>query len=408
MHVIFVEPRFPANQREFVRGLHAMGARVTGIGEGPVESLGDTLKGRLHAYHQVGSVCDEAAMLATVKKIQATERVDRLEATVEAHILPVAKVREACGIPGTTVRTAYLCRDKPAMKEALRAAGVPTARSTGANSAAEVRTFAAEVGYPLILKPRAAAGAAGTVRVNDAAELEAAIATQGFERGGSAAVEEFIEGHEGFYDTLSIDGHVAHDFISHYYPGVLEAMRTRWISPQIITTNRLDAEGYTPLKVMGQAVITALGIGTSATHMEWFASPKGLKFSEIGCRPPGVSVWDLYSQANEFDLYREWAYAIARGKPLSPPSRRFSAGMIALRPDRDGLIAGYEGVDRIYERYGDAIIDSHLPPPGAPTQPVEAGYMANAYMRLRHPDYDTLRAIMDDVGRTVKVRARPA
>ena len=189
------------------------------------------------------------------------------------------------------------------MKEVLRAAGVPTAKSTGASSAAEVRTFAAEVGYPLIVKPRSGAGASGTVQVKDAAELETAIAGAGFERGASVAVEEFIEGHEGFYDTLSVAGHIGHDFISHYYPNVLEAMRTRWISPQIVVTNRLDAPGYTALKVMGADVIRALGIGTSATHMEWFYGPRGLKFSEIGCRPPGVGAWDLYSAANEFDLF---------------------------------------------------------------------------------------------------------
>lgn len=406
MHVIFVEPRFPSNQRQFARALHAVGARVTGIGESPVEALGDQLRGWLNAYEQVPSVCDEQAMLDTVRRIQKRDKVDRLEATIEAHILPVARVREACGIPGTTVNTAFLCRDKPAMKEALREAGVPTARSTGAASAAEVRTFAGEVGYPLILKPRAAAGASGTVRVNDAKELEASIAAQGFERGGSVAVEEFIEGHEGFYDTLSIDGRPTHEFISHYYPGVLEAMRTRWISPQIITTNRLDAPGYTALKVMGAEVIRALGIGTSATHMEWFYGPKGLKFSEIGCRPPGVGTWDLYSAANDFDLFIEWASAIVHGKPTKAPSRHYSAGMIALRPDRDGHIVGYEGVERMYQRYGSWIIDSHLPPPGHATQPVEAGYMANAYVRLKHPDYDSLHEIMNDIGNTVKVRAK--
>ena len=35
------------------------------------------------------------------------------------------------------------------------------------------------------------------------------------------------------------------------------------------------------------------------------------------------------------------------------------------------------------------IIDAHLPDPGTPTQPVEAGYMANAWVRMKHPDYDT-------------------
>jgi hypothetical protein len=32
--------------------------------------------------------------------------------------------------------------------------------------------------------------------------------------------------------------------------------------------------------------------------------------------------------------------------------------------------------------------------------------MANAWLRMRHPDYDTLRQMLDQVGRTVKIRAR--
>ena len=58
------------------------------------------------------------------------------------------------------------------------------------------------------------------------------------------------------------------------------------------------------------------------------------------------------------------------------------------------------------EALGPALIDSHFPPPGTPTQPVEAGYMANAWLRARHPDYDELRRMLDFVGQTVKVRAR--
>ena len=32
--------------------------------------------------------------------------------------------------------------------------------------------------------------------------------------------------------------------------------------------------------------------------------------------------------------------------------------------------------------------------------------MANAWIRLRHPDYDELRRIMSDIGERVRVRAR--
>jgi carbamoylphosphate synthase large subunit len=403
--VIFVEPSFPANQREFVRALHAVGARVIGIGERPKSSLDDGLRHWLAHYEEIGNVTDAGQLEKTVRWLQGRANVQRLEAVVEAHVMAAAEVRERCGIPGTSVQTTFLCRDKPQMKEALRKAGIPCAQSIGSADPAEIRDFAARVGFPLVVKPRDAAGASGTYRADDAGQLHDALVKCGVDRGRSVAVEEFIEGHEGFYDTITVDGRVVHDFVSHYYPNVLEAMRTRWISPQFLSTNRMDASGYDELKAMGQRVIEALGIGTSATHMEWFYGPKGLKFSEIGCRPPGVRAWDLYGAGNEMDIYREWAMAVVHGKKGATASRRYATGIVALRPDRDGHITHYDGVDEVQHRFGGSIIDCHLPPAGTPTQGVDAGYMANAWVRMKHPDYDGLRSMLDFVGRTLKVHA---
>src|SRR5215470_16221726 len=369
MNVVFVEPFFPSNQRHFARALAGAGATVIGIGEYPADALDGELKGWLHHYEQVRSVTDVAAMTAAVRWVQDKLWVDRLEATIEAHTLP-------------------------------------TAASAGASTAAEVLAFAEQVGYPLILKPRSGAGALDTMRADDRASLEQALGVFGGQGVESIAVEEFVEGHEGFYDTITIDGQVAADFVSHYYPNVLEAMRTRWISPQFIATNRIDTAGeYAELRDMGRRVIAALGIGTSATHMEWFFGPKGLKFSEIGCRPPGVGAWDLYSAGNDMDIYTAWANAIIRGETGAAPSRRYASGMVALRPERDGSITGYSGAGELQQQFGEWVIDAHLPPPGTPTQPVAAGYMANAYVRMRHPDYDALRGMLDNVGRTLHVYA---
>jgi carbamoylphosphate synthase large subunit len=406
MNVIFVEPFFPRNQREFARALAQAGATVIGIGEYPASGFDDDLRGWLSHYEQVRSVTDVEDMTRAVRFVQDLVWVDRIEATIEAHIMSTAQVREACTIPGTSVRTAWLCRDKPTMKEVLRAAGVPTALSAAVDSAASAHSFAAEVGFPLILKPRSGAGASGTVRVGSVPELDQALGVFGGQGADSIAVEEFIEGHEGFYDTITVNGQVMVDFASHYYPNVLEAMRTRWISPEFISTNRLDtAPEYGELREMGRRVIAALGIETSATHMEWFFGPKGLKFSEIGCRPPGVGAWDLYSAGNDMDVYRAWADAIVHGGTAAAPSRRFASGIVALRPDRDGVIGGYTGVDELQGRFGEWVIDAHLPSAGTPTQAVEAGYFANAYVRMRHPDFDALHGMLDEVGRTLHVHA---
>ena len=406
MNVVFVEPFFPSNQRHFVRALAEAGATVVGLGESSADALDGELKGWLHHYEQVSSVTDVDSMTRAVRWVQDKLWVDRIEATIEAHIMATAEVRQACAIPGTSVQTAWLCRDKPSMKQALREAGVPTAASTAVDSAAQARDFAGQVGYPLILKPRSGAGASGTIAVGSDTELDQSLRIFGGQGVESIALEEFVEGHEGFYDTITVTGQVALDFVSHYYPNVLEAMRTRWISPQFISTNRIDtAPEYAELREMGAKVNAALGIGTSATHMEWFFGPKGLKFSEIGCRPPGVGAWDLYSAGNDMDLYRAWADAIVHGGAATVPSRRFASGIVALRPSQDGVISGYSGVDELQQQYGEWVIDAHLPPPGTPTQGVEAGYMANAYVRMRHPDYDTLRGMLDAVGRTLHVYA---
>jgi len=406
VNIIFVEPAFPANQRRFVHALASVGANVYGIGESDEAQLGDDLHGALGGYYRVGSVTNVQQLIDAVRFFQDKVWIDALEATVEAHTMPAAQAREATNIPGTSVRTTWLCRDKPSMKDALRAAGVPTAESAAIDSSADAKEFADRIGYPLIVKPRAGAGASGTVRVDSDDDLARALQRFGEEGSTSLAIEEFVQGHEGFYDTITLDGRVAHDWVTHYYPNVLEAMRHRWISPQFITTNRVEGNSfYQEVRELGRRVIDALGIETSATHMEWFYGPKGLKFSEIGCRPPGVGAWDVYSAANEVDVYREWAHIITHRRPEQPMKRSYAAGLVALRPDRDGVVTGYNGIDEIQGRYGEWIIDGHFPPVGQGTQPVEAGYMANAYVRLRHPDYDTARAMLDDIGRTIKVHA---
>ena len=406
VHVIFLEPAFPANQREFVRALHGVGAIVTGIGTASVHALDPELRSWLYGYEQVASTASVEAVREAVVNIQRKGPwVHKLECTVEALMLPAAQVREQTGIPGMSVAQTTLVRDKYQMKQYLQARGVRCARSAEVSTVEEARAFVEAVGWPIILKPLAAAGAAGTWRADDVAGLMAAIRESGMAPGRKMQLEEFISGHEGFFDTLTVGGEVVYEQICHYYPNVLEAMRTRDCSPIVMITNRIESDGYRELRVFGRQVIRALGLETCPTHMEWFYGPKGLFFSEIGARPPGVRVWDLYCAANEMDLYTDWANGVVHGHASPRPTRRYSAGMVALRPNRDGRIAGYTGVEEIQRRYGDFILRMHLPPVGAPTQGIETGFMGNAWVWGRHPDYDLCKHMMEDIGRTLRVWA---
>ena len=213
------------------------------------------------------------------------------------------------------------------------------------------------------------------------------------------------DAHVGFYDTITVNGKIVFESISHYYPNVLTAMRTRDVAAQICVTNRVEWPSYSELRVFGQKVIQSLGITTAPTHMEWFFGNEGLKFSEIACRPPGVSVWDLFSAINNVDIYKMWSNAICHGKIYQRPSRKFAGGMLSLRPNKDGRVAGYTGIEEVQKKYGQYVIKAYMPPEGSSTQPIEAGYRANAWMFVRHPDYDQLRRMMDDIGKTIKMWA---
>jgi hypothetical protein len=407
MHVLFMAPNFPANQRQFVRALHGVGARVTGIGDVPADHLDSELKSWLHGYEHVPSLADEQAVTNAVRRVQGREWVDRLECTVEAIMLSTARVREATTIPGLSVDQVMLCRDKLVMKQYLRARGIPCARNAKVDTVEDARRFVAEVGYPVVVKPRDGAGAHGTARCDDAEGLERALAEMGLGHPRVfVTIEEFVSGHEGFYDTLTCNGEVVFEAVSHYYPGVLDAMRNRWISPYIVTTNRIDSPGYDELKVFGRKVIRELGLSTTPTHMEWFFGEKGLSFSEIGARPPGVRFWDLYCWANDMDLYTEWARAVVFGQAHPRPSRRYSAGLISIRPSQDGRISGYSGLDIVQKHCGRWLGEVHLPAIGQRTADVGAGYMAHGWLHVRHPDYDECRRILDFIGENLKIWAQ--
>src|SRR5688572_31603709 len=94
VNVLFIEPSFPDNQKQFVRALHDVGATVIGIGERPADWLGDDVKGWLSHYEQVPSVVDEGNLIDVVRRVQGWLWVDRLEATIEAHVMAAARARE--------------------------------------------------------------------------------------------------------------------------------------------------------------------------------------------------------------------------------------------------------------------------------------------------------------------------
>jgi len=405
MHVLFLAPDTHVYNHGFLHGLKSIGARISAIGPAPATALSSGAKRFLDDYRACSRLLDTQALLAAATSLARRRPIDRIETIDEPLVEAAAALRAHLGVPGLSVETARLCRDKVAMKDFLRQRGIPCAQSAAATTEGDVRAFAERIGYPIVLKPIAGYGALATYRIDGEAQLAALLPQLALGPGQRVALEEFVEGHEGFYDTICAGDGVRHDFAAHYYPSCLEAARDRSVAPQIAVTNRIDGEGYEELRAVGRNVVDALGIRNSGTHMEWFFGPKGLKFSEIGARPAGEKIWDMYRIANEFDVFREWALALVDRPPEQVPSRRFAAGSVQIRPSCDGRITEHRGLDAALARVRPYLYEFDVPAPGSRTQPLEKGWLVNTWFRLRHPDYDELRELMTFLGRTVTTAA---
>ena len=120
------------------------------------------------------------------------------------------------GVPGLDVEHTVPFRDKGRMKEVLEAAGIRVPVARRSTTVAGCWEAAEAIGYPLIVKPIAGAGSLDTYRLEDAAELEAALGRLGHIE--EVSVEEFIDGEEFTYDTVSAAGRIAFDNICWYRP----------------------------------------------------------------------------------------------------------------------------------------------------------------------------------------------
>ena len=220
----------------FTRGLAAAGATVIGVGDQLPSSVPHVAREALAHYQHVGSLAAGDAVVATVRDLARQVRIDRVECLWSRTPL-AARLREELGLPGLTVAQTFPFRDKELMKQVLGAAGL---RTPGHEAATPwpARAAAERIGFPLIVKPIAGAGAAHTYRADSAADLDAILPM--LRHLPQVIVEEFIDGDEFTYDTICADGRVLFENICWYRPRPLLTRLHEWISPVTIALRALD------------------------------------------------------------------------------------------------------------------------------------------------------------------------
>ncbi len=387
MNVVFLAPSYPPEMQQYTRGLAEVGVNVLGVGDSPRRALPPSLKPYLADYLQVPAIMNENDVIKRVHAWLKGRSVDRVLANWEPLVILAARLRERFGLPGMTVDQVTGFRDKQLMKERVKAAGLRVPHSFRASSEKEIRAAAERIGFPMIVKPISGAGSADTFKVSSKPELESAIAA--IRHVQEVSCEEFIEGEEFTFDTVCIDGKPAYENIAAYLPKPLIARTNEWISPVIITVRDMQQPRLRPGITLGRKVLTALGMGTGFTHMEWFLTPKGeAVFGEIGCRPGGAHLVDQMNYTGDIDLFREWARVACWKSFEAPTARKFNAGIIFKRALGQGRISRITGLKDYLRRYGNHVVEEELLRPGTQRRNWKQTLLSDGHLMVRHPNWD--------------------
>lgn len=385
MFVVFVAPIFsPAASQMIEAAVSLSGIRVAVVSQEPLEKLASDVANRLIGHWRIDDIIDAEQLDGAVRALgERHGPIARCFGAFEQLQLPLALARERLGIPGLSSEAAQNFRDKSRMKDVLRTAGVPVARHRLLTSVQDAEAFVNDVGFPIVVKPPAGAGARATYRINDRAALHQVLAQYPPSAADPMLAEEFLSGTEHSLETISINGEAVWHSLTHYLPTPLHVLENAWIQWSVLLPREVDDPMFDDIRAVGARALSALGMDTGVSHCEWFRRPDGsVAISEIAARPPGAQITTMMSRANDFAFVDAWVALMVHGV-FEMPVRTHAVGTAYLRGQGHGRVVAVNGLDVVQQEFGDLICDVTLPTRG---QSPTGSYEGEGFIIVRHPD----------------------
>lgn len=223
--------------------------------------------------------------------------------------ITVSKVAAGLGLPANSAECIEISTNKYAMRRAFMENGIPTPAFYKVDRA-EKQLY--EMKLPIIVKPTDRSGSRAITKITDFGDLEQAIenaVAQSFEK--MAIVEEYIEGDEYSYETISYRGkHTNLAVTKKYTTGAPHFIETGHREP-----SGLDEGTLTKVHSVMLPALDALKITDGASHGEFKVTPDGeIRIIEIGSRMGGDCIGsDLVQLSTGYDFV-EMVIDVACGK----------------------------------------------------------------------------------------------
>ncbi len=272
----------------------------------------------------------------------------------EMSLQPALEIATLYGLPFLPRSCVERARNKDLMKAAFLHAGLPTSRFEVFSDFEGLKAAVQILGFPIIIKPTAAAHSIGVIRVDDESSLAKAFE---YCRGGLESVKDAwrIENPllqaEQYFDASR---EVSVEVVNHKSGSRVIAITEKYLTapPYFAEVGHMipSADGNNAdLEKLAINACRSLGIDRGVSHVEVRVNRHGdMSLIEVAARPGGDGIMDLVERAygvNMYDLHIRSYLDIPLQLSEAPALRGVSA--IAFMQTRGGIVHGVNQVDEL-------------------------------------------------------------
>lgn len=279
----------------------------------------------------VDSIHDIEQVRQTTMQILSERELHRVLSPFELGLPVAAYLRSYFGLPGLSYETANLFTNKYLMKRRATAAGLLVPACRVAFTLRDVLPKAADLGWPVVIKPVLGGGSLDVVVLDDPdafAQFCASPEADSIRRlTVPLIVEEYVELEAEYHcDGIVHDGEIRFAAPSKYLVPLLGCPSDLNAS-HVLAPDHADRAEILDLHAR---TVHAFGLQSGVTHMEFLKTRDGLLAGEIACRPGGGGIPDAIRLQYGIDIWRAF---LETSLGLEPELRL---------TEREGLLVHYQ------------------------------------------------------------------
>jgi biotin carboxylase len=345
----------------------------------------------------------EQELLQKLQQIRSQWGLRCLINVVEHYVGVCSRVAPQLGVACVPLLSAQLCLDKFAMRQRFveKLGPQATGRLREVQTEEQLRAFAAEVGFPLILKPT---NLSASLFISLNHTMEALLASYRrlveevpgyYQRAAlkdktlAVQVEDYLEGSNHSIDCwVDAKGNVTAtpvvDVLTGKDVGVEDFHHYARITPSSLSPKeQIEASG------LAMAGTRALDLSSVIAHVEFIQTPTGPKLLEIGARPGGNRI-RLLEMTYGIDQIFAYYQLLCGQTPEAKSQREKPSAIVTPFPKRQGKLESFHDLERL-QRLPTYLYHEVRGKPGQVVGLAKDGYKAPLYVELTALSREQLR-----------------